>query len=846
MNIKDNLSSPFWALQPEEALRLTESSDKGLESDEVLRRLKEFGKNILPKSEKATKLHIVLSQFQSPLILVLVLAWVVTLFISDYKDSIFILAAVLANVALGFYQENKAETALSSLNSYLRERVRIIRDDKEIEIDAEEIVPGDIVRLIQGVRIPADGRVTYVNNLRVDESILTGESLSVHKKIEAVKVGAGIADRSSMVFGGTLVEEGIGLSVTTATGTSTEIGKIAALVKSEREQTPLQVALNKFATNALVILGALTFLLFVLGIYSGYGFLEMFLISIAVAVAAIPEGLPIVLTVVLAVGVERLARKKGVIRKLLAAETLGSTTVILTDKTGTLTEGKMKLDKIITVDGVLKEELLELAVLNADVIVENPDDGADGWRLVGKALEVSLVKAAAEHKVLLREVGSKFKILDRHPFNSTDKFSAVYVEGKRSEFWSYLGAPEKLLEKVKISEKEREHIILTVDDLAYAGYRILGVARDDTFLGLLAFRDPIRESAKLAVLEAKSAGVRTIIVTGDHKGTAEAVAKELGMEISPHEVMTGGELINMKDEELKNKLGEIKIFARVTPEDKLRLVSLFQTIGEVVAVTGDGVNDAPALKAADIGVAVGSGTDVAKGAADLVILDNNFETIVVAIEEGRRMISNIKKAIVYLLSGSLNELLLIGGSFIVGLSLPLNALQILFVNFFADSFPAVAFAFENGENHLREKPPKLKDRLFDSRMKFLIVGVGTLSSLLLFIMYYTLINLNHPADLVRSFIFASFALYTLFVAFSLRSLKTSIFKYNPFSNGYLVLGVIVGLFFTLASIYLPVFQGAFGTVSLPWPWLVGVIGFGLFNVTIVEIIKSIFRRNSVL
>lgn len=839
---RTNPQKPFWALPKEEVVKLLESRDNGLSPEEVSARLNIFGKNTLPKGERATRLRIFLSQFKSPLIAVLVAAFLVTIFINNYKDALFILAAIAANTILGFYQENKAETALESLNSYIKERVRIIRDDKEFEIDAEEVVPGDILRLVQGIRIPADGRLIYANNLMADESILTGESLPVHKSIEVVHVEATVADRSSMVFGGTLVSEGLGLAVVTATGAETEIGKIAALVKSEREQTPLQAATSKFASGALLILGIFTVLLFFLGISTGYGALEMFIISVAVAVAAVPEGLPIALTVVLAVGVERLARKKGIVRKLLAAETLGSTTVILTDKTGTLTEAKMELEQIIPFDGAIKEEILELAILNTDVVIENPDDGLDGWRIVGRPLEVSLVKAAAKHKVLLREAGNKFKILDRHPFNSSDKFSAIHLEGKDNRFWGYLGAPEKLIEKVRISEKEREHIIVTMDDLAYAGCRVLGVARDHVFLGILAFRDPVRSTVKDAIAKVTSAGVKTVIVTGDHKGTAEAIAKEVGMKIDANEVMTGGELQSLDDAQLKNRLDKVKIFARVTPEDKLRLVRLYKERGEVVAVTGDGVNDAPALKEADIGVAVGSGTDVAKGAADLIILDDNFETIVAAIEEGRRILSNIKKIIVYLLSSSLDELLLIGGSFIFGLPLPLSVLQILFVNFFTDSFPAVAFAFENGENHLEEKPPTLKERLFDPRMRFIVLVLGVFTSLLLFTMYFALLQLGHSLELVRSFIFATFALYTLFLAFSIKSLKTSILKYNPFNNPCLVAGTSVGILLTLSAIYLKPLQELFGTVALPLPWFLGVIAFGLLNILAVEAVKLIFRK----
>ncbi len=838
---KQTLSKPFYSLSIEETINSLDSSEDGLNQEEIGRRINIFGENILPESSKITKLQIIVNQFRSPIILVLILAGIITLFLNDYKSSFFIFIAVSINTILGFYQENKAETSLNNLKDYVKNRVRVIRDGTEIEVGAEDLVPGDLIRLLPGTRVPADSRLFIINDLSVNESILTGESLSVtNKTVERVVGDPIVADQKSMVFAGTLIEGGVGSAIVTSTGLNTELGKIAkAISKQEKEETPLQSALASFTLKASLIIGVLATILFIIGINVGYEASEMFLISVAVAVSAVPEGLPIAMTVILAVGVERLARRKGIVRKLLAAETLGSTTLILTDKTGTLTEAKMELVEIVS--NQPKEEILEMALLNTDVIIENPDDGPETWRLIGRSLEAAIVRAAAKHKVLLPDIKNEIKVLEFSPFNSSQKFSASLIQKDSNKFWNYLGAPEILLEKLG-GVKDKDKFLSKIDDLAYSGHRVLGVANGNVFVGLLAFRDSVRVGAKEAIKKVSEAGVRTVIVTGDHKGTAMALAKEVGIDVDSKEVLLGSEIHKMSDEELSEKLNSIKIFARVTPEDKLRITELYKTKGEIVAVTGDGVNDAPALKTADIGIAVGSGTDVAKGASDLIILDDNFETIVSAIEEGRRILFNLRKVIVYLLSNSLDELFLIGGALITGMALPLNALQILWVNFFSDSFPATALAFESGRDYLKTSPPNIKQRLFTPQIKFLILVVGSITSFLLFVMYAFLINLGFNTDTVRTFIFTSFSIYTLFLTLSIRNLNLSIFKYNFFSNKYLLLSILMGVALTLAAIYIPILQNLLGTVSLSTTWLMGVAAFTIFSIAIMEFGKSLFRN----
>jgi len=486
--------------------------------------------------------------------------------------------------------------------------------------------------------------------------------------------------------------------------------------------------------------------------------------------------------------------------------------------------------------------VLEAALINTDVIIENPADDTSLWRIDGRPLEVALVMAAAEHKVLLSEIKIKSKTLEVKPFNSTQKYSATQVQIGERKHWNYLGAPEILLELVGLESNERAKILEKMDELAYSGSRVLGVARDKTFLGLIAFRDSPRLGVAEALHRADLAGVRTVVVTGDHRGTAESLVKELGIEIGAHAVIEGGAMRDLSDAEMRKRLPHLKVFARMTPQDKLRLANLYREMGEVVAMTGDGVNDAPAIKNADIGIALGSGTEIAKGAADLVILDDNFETIVAAIEEGRRILSNVKKVIVYLLSNSFDSLLLIGGSVLLGIALPLNALQILWVNFFTDSFPGVAFAFEDGEDYLKEAPTKMNKRIFDGELKFFVLGLGGLSSVLLLALYVVLLRQGIDPELVRTFIFAIFSMYSLFLAFSVRHLRISILKYNIFSNPYLLGSVVVGICLSLAAIYLPFLQNILGTISLPLPWLAGVLGFSLFNILIFELAKSLFHK----
>ncbi len=862
MLIKDVIQRSFWALPISEALDILETTRSGLSDAEADERRTIFKENTLPQSSRLSRLKILLRQFKSPLLTLLLTASVITLFLKDWKDASVILAAVAANILLGFYQENKAEFALSHLKSYIVERIRAFRNGQEIEMNTSELVPGDIIHLAQGNRVPADCRLIYINDFLVDEAILTGESLPVFKTTEPGSFKAALADRKSMAFSGTLVVQGFANAVVCATGGETELGRIATVVAAvEKEKTPLQEAITRFSVKSSLILIALTLLVFFIGLSAGKPLLDMFLIAVAIAVAAVPEGLPVALTMILAIGVQRLARRNGVVRKILAAETLGNTSVILTDKTGTLTQAKLDLAQIRLWGGFTQEDVLKHALLNTDVVVENPRDQHDKWRIIGRPLEVAMVRAAARLGVELPRVKREFEVVNYLPFTSKNKFSASLTKhDDETMMVNVFGAPEILLKNSDLPEEEKHRLLKEIEKMAYSGERVLGLAvkkvsankeislRDKKnfehlkFLATVSFRDPVRSGTKEAIEKVQQAGIRVIIMSGDHRGTTEAVAKEIGFHVDADQVLDGAELEALGGEELRKKLEIVKIIARVSPEGKLKVAETLKAMGEVVAMTGDGINDAASLKEADIGIAMGSGTDVAKAVSDLVLLDDNFATIVAAVEEGRRILENIRKVIVYLFSSIFAELVLIGSALLLGIALPITAIQILFVNFVSDTFPALSLAFEDGiDRHLGRKRHK-PTNLFDKEMALLALLIGLPTSIFFAGIYYYLSRQGLDLSMVKTFIFATFSSSSLFVIFSVRSLRKTVFQYNPFSNPLLFVGVFLGLGAIAAAIYWQPLQAVMGTVALPPVWLVWVLLVGLLALAAIELGKWLSRK----
>lgn len=845
-----------WASDTEDVFAGLKSSPTGLSDKEAFERLEKYGSNSFHSQEKKTAIGIFLRQLASPLVFILIAAAVVTGVLQEWVEMIVITLAVLVNAGLGFYREYHAENTLEKLSSFIKDRSRVIRNGREIEVDSETLVPGDVIKLSYGSRIPADARILSTNNIRVDEAVLTGESVPVEKEPQIVSLSSTVAERTSMVHAGTLVVDGFGTAVVTYTGDTTEIGKIAGLVSgTQRAETPIQKGLTRLAWIIFAVVIVIVIAIFILGVARGESILDMLVLSVAVSVGAVPEALPIALTVILSIGAERIAKKRGIARTLIAAETLGSTSLIMTDKTGTLTEANMRLvgmyptSSLIegTGSGTSNTALLGLALANVDVLVENPDVDIADWEIKGKPFEVNIVKTAREKGFDI----SRFTSTDTSPivipFNSTHKFSVSSL----GEFYTIMGAPDILLAKSTIDDTSRQKIELWIATASEEGKRLIALGKltkkvtsaseveNIEFLGVLAFHDPIRQEVPEAVRHIESLGTRIVMITGDLKGTAMAVAREIGWEVTDAQVLTGHDLQNMSDEELLKVLPRMKIFARVTPEDKLRVGLLYRELGEVVAMTGDGVNDAPSLKAMDIGVALGSGSDVAKSAADLVLLDDNFQTITLAIQEGRRILVNIRKTFVYLMSNSLDQVCVIGGSLLVGIALPLSALQIIWVNLFTGSLPALAFAYDEDFDHEQSKKHTLKS-IFTREVNILTFGIGTVSSLLLFVMYYTLIRLGIELSLARSIFFVCFASYILAISFSFRSLHKPLFSYPIFSNVRLNQSIVIAVVVLFATMTIPAMRDVFEIAPLPLVWLWFVAGWLVLNICLVEAAKFLF------
>src|SRR3989344_3915236 len=672
----------------EEVFIETKSRKDGLTSKEATEGLKKFGLNALPQEKPYSKIRLFLSQFNSPLMYILLATVVISFLLKHYSDSIFIIVVLLINTTVGFCQENKANQSLLALKKMVKVRTKVLRDGYEKEIDSEELVVGDIVFLKSGDKVPADGRIIESKGLKINEASLTGESQAVKKD----------AEKTNAVFMGTIVEEGRAKIVVVATGVNTQIGEIVLLLKATKERkTPLQ---KKIATLSK-LLGFFILFIIVIIIIEGYftekNFVDVFVAALALAVSAIPAGLLPAITVILVLGLRRIFKQNGLVRKLAATETLGSVTVICTDKTGTLTEGKMQVSHILTstrelmgdnISGLAKGEnangieshilALKIATLANDAFVENPDAELQEWVIRGRLTEKALLLSGMQSGLNKKEMEKRYPVLDRISFESEYKFAATYHKKNESQNVIYVvGAPEEIIarcvsldmdgKKEKLGTVESDKLMAKLETLSQKGLRVLACAHKDydaqtkyknlteliknlSLVGFIALKDPLRLDAKESILTTKKAGIRTVIVTGDHRLTAKAIAEEIGLAAEDEDIIEGKELEFISDDILKEKAEYISVYARVSPRHKLRIVKALQANGEVVAMLGDGVNDAPALKAADIGVAVGSGTDVAKEVADLVLLDDNFKTIVKSVEQGRVVFENVRKVFVYLVA----------------------------------------------------------------------------------------------------------------------------------------------------------------------------------------------------
>jgi Ca2+-transporting ATPase len=876
-----------------QVLKELKADINGLSEKEAEKRIKKYGPNELPKEKPLGKLAIFLSQFKSPLIYILLIAGLISFVLRDWVDMGVIFGAVFLNTVIGFIQENKANNTLNKLKRLIRHKAYVLRGGQEREVDSGRLTLGDIIIIKSGNRIPADARLVEADNLLVNESALTGESVAVEKDISVQKEGASIADRNNMVYAGTTAVKGMGKAVITAIGEKTEIGRIAGLVKeTEDEKTPLQNRLSKFSNLLGIVIGAVTLLVAVIGVIQGRPLFDMFIMGVALAVSAIPEGLIVVVTVILVLGMQRILKQKALVRKLVAAETLGSTTVICTDKTGTLTEGKMHVAHIIigekefevgtlgsrqeSVEAKVVSLALQTAMMCNDAVVENPEDELASWRIIGAPTDAALMSAAVQsglNKEKLLKIEPKIGEL---PFDSDNKFMISLHKKKDGRLVLYeKGAPERLLDKstsfyhrgkvYKITVGTRRKLNDNYKKLTNRGLRVIGVAirsfsesrlkktgeaidwaaidNNLTFIGFIAIKDPLRPEAKETIKICRQAGIRPVIITGDHQLTARAIAAEVGFNVKEENIITGEILDKMSDENLKHKVKKIDIYARVSPHHKLRIVQALQSRGEVVAMTGDGINDSPALKAADIGISLGTGTDIAKEASDIVLIDNNFKTIVAVVRQGRIIFANIRKVVTYLISDSFSEVILIVGSIFLGTPLAILPAQILWINIINDGLPGHSLAFEQGaKGVMRKKPIKKNEPILNKEMKIIIFGVGIIRDLLVFGLFLYLFNRGEEIIYLRTMFFAILGVKSLISIFSLRDLNYPVWRLNPFSNLYLVGAVIVSFALLLFAVYWHPLQRLLSLAPLSLNvWLL-IFAVSIVSVLMIEAVKYNFIK----
>ena len=864
------------------ALDLNVDKDRGLSAAEAGQRLGQYGPNALVEKKKTPLFGRFLMQFKNVMVIILGIAALISLFVSEHGlgfnaegavDAAIIFAVIILNAILGVVQESRAEKALDALKRMTAPNARVLRDGVKQVVPANSLVPGDVVFVEAGDLVPADCRLVVAANLKVEESSLTGESVPVEKSTEAIPgPDVALGDRKNMLFTSGTVTYGRGTAIVTGTGMSTEVGKIAAMLQAGREEeTPLQIKLEKIGKTLGLLALAICALIFGIGLIEGKPPFEMFMTSVSLAVAAIPEGLPAVVTIVLAIGVSRLVKQNAIIRKLPAVETLGSASVICSDKTGTLTQNRMTVVK--TYAGSLKDfmgeasgqeaELLQLASLCCDGTV-TIEEGAE--KHVGDPTETALVaaamKAGHDKPALERERPRVAEI----PFDSDRKMMTTVHKTADGYLSITKGAPDIILARCLASHIHDEAHEAN-NTMGRSALRVLAVAvrrfeslpddlssdtleTDMHFTGLIGMIDPPREEVKHAVALCKAAGIRPVMITGDHLETAVAIAKELNIFRPGDRAITGAELTHMSDDELFAHIRDYSVYARVAPEHKVRIVLAWQKAGEIVAMTGDGVNDAPALKTADIGCAMGiTGTDVSKGAADMVLTDDNFATIVVAVREGRGIYSNILRAIQFLLSTNLSEIFVILGSILFVWATPLSAVHLLWVNLITDSLPALALGVEPIDPGVMSEKPRRKDEsIFANNFALAVVLQGLMVGLLTIAAFIigrvlTGVPLNvtlETADAGMTMAFMTLSIAELFHAFNLRS-KRSLFKHGFFKNKYLNGAFVIGILLQVLIMLFPFTRSIFGLYELTLPMWGIVLGLAVSTIVIMEISKLIGR-----
>lgn len=874
-------TKPVYLQSVEEVFNEVQSSPAGLSSQEVASRLEKYGANTLQEGKKKSLLEKFVDQFKDFMILVLLVAAVVSMFAHsgepDPTDAIIILAVVLLNAILGVFQESKAEEAIEALKKMASPVASVLRDGHVEHVKGEDIVVGDIVILEAGDVVPADMRLFEVNTVKIEESALTGESVPVDKDL-VIPTGdeVGIGDRTNMAFSSTNVTYGRAVGVVTSTGMNTEVGKIAnMLANTEEGKTPLQEnqdALGKWLTIMILVIAII---IFVVGMLRGNEWTHMLLTAIAIAVAAIPEGLPAISTIILALGTQKMAQRNALVRKLPAVETLGGVEIICSDKTGTLTLNQMTVEKMVYDNEIhdaseeISKDNIALRVMNLANDTKISQDNS----LLGDPTETAMVQYGLDKNYDVREELVNIPRVAEVPFDSTRKLMTTIHQLEDGKYLvATKGAPDMLLDRVTKIEKHGEVSAFTEDDritlmklnkeMATQALRVLAMAykvidtlpetidtdsieHDLIFAGLVGMIDPERKEAAAAIKVAQSAGIRTIMITGDHRDTAQAIAKRLGILRPDQEdgVLTGSELNDISDEELERTVETYSVYARVSPEHKVRIVKAWQKNGKVVSMTGDGVNDAPSLKQADIGVGMGiTGTEVSKGASDMVLADDNFETIVVAVEEGRKVFSNIQKAVQYLLSANFGEVMTMFVATMAGWSI-LEPIHILWINLVTDVFPAIALGLEEAEADIMNHPPRGKSSNFLSN--------GVLPSIFyqgffeggitLFVFWYATHIANWGNQVGETMAFATLGLIQLFHAFNVKSVYKSLGEVGAFKNKMFNYAILLSAVMLLSVMVIPGLTTVFDVATLTAGQWLFVVGSAFSIVPIVEIAKAIMR-----
>ena len=868
--------------EKEEVLEILKSSELGLDEKEVKLRQEKYGKNELPKGKTPSLLKIFIEQLLDPIVLLLVVAMIFSILIKENTDAIAIAFIILVDLILGTFQEWKANKNVEALKKLIEIRTKIIRSGKEIEVYSSDIVPGDIVLLSSGDKISADLRLIEVNNLTIDESVLTGESTSVSKISSAINKDVILAERKNMAYAGTSVLSGRGVGIVTATGLNTELGEIAQKVNTTKDtKSPLTIRMEKFSKQITFLVVAIAIIITVVLYSKGTSGSEIFLSVIALSVSAMPEGLPLALTMALTIGSNRMSKNNVIVKKLNSVESLGSCTVIATDKTGTLTVNEQTAKKIVLPDNSIfdiegtgyndKGKIIplenaniedakyvsKLGVLNNEASLKKVKDG---YEYFGDSIDIAFLALGQKSQINIDDI----EITNRINYESENKYSAVFYKENGNNYCTVKGSLEKVLEfctTMKVNNKNKkldiEKIKKQHEDLASSGYRVISLASGKTksekpehltFEGLVAFIDPVREEVTKSISDCKKAGIKVIMITGDHPLTAYSIAKDLGLVENYDEVTSGKELdeyFQKGKKEFEKFVKSKKIFTRVTPLNKLEIVESFKRQGEFVAVTGDGVNDAPAIKSANIGIAMGSGTDVAKETSSMIILDDNFNSIVLGIKEGRNAYSNIRKVSYMLLSCGVAEVLFFLLAIILDMPMPLVAIQLLWLNIVTDGLQDFALSFEKSEeNIMKESPRNPKETLFNKELFSEVLISGLSIGIIVFIVWTYLINkLDMPVNIARGYIVTLMVFIQNMHVLNCRSEKSSILKVPIKSNPLIIFSIVSAIFLQVLFSEVPFLSKFLQTTSIPITHMLILFAISTTIIFIMEIYKCLKRKS---